>query len=67
MIGGHPRYGSGSIVVAVDVVSVVPWISVPVGIISVVSVAVGEERWVVSDVEGRRAFDVDHFPDGDFR
>ena len=66
MIGRHPRYGSGSIVVAVRVVSVVSRISVSVGIVSVVSVTVGEEGWVVPDVERRRAFDVDHFPDGDF-
>ena len=51
---------------AIGIVSVVPRISVSVGIVPVVSVAVGEEGWVVSDVEGRRAFDVDHFPDGDF-
>jgi len=48
------------------VVNVVSRISVSVGIISIVPVAVREEGWVVSDVEGRRAFDVDHFPDRDF-
>ena len=64
MTGGPPRCGSGSIVAAVGVLSVVSRISVSVGIISVVSVAVGEEGWVVPDVEGRRAFDVYHFPDG---
>jgi len=55
-------------VVAVGgVVSVVSRISVSVGIVSVVPVAVGEEGWVVPDVEGSRAFDVDHFPDGGFK
>jgi len=34
------------------VVSVVSRISVSVGIVSVVPVAVGEEGWVVPDVEG---------------
>jgi len=43
-----------------DIVSVVSRISVSVRIVSIVTVA--EERWVVSDVEGGRAFDVDHFP-----
>lgn len=64
MIGGHPRYGSGSIIAAVGVFSVVSRISVSVGIVSVVSVAVGEKGRVVPDVEGCRAFDVYHFPDG---
>ena len=64
MLGGHPRYGSGCIVAAVGVVSVVSRISVSVGIVSVIPIAVGEEGWVVPDVEGRRAFDVYHFPDG---
>jgi len=49
-----------------NVVSVVSRISVSVGIVSIVSVAVEEERWIVSDVKGRRAFDVDHFPDWRF-
>jgi len=47
------------------VVSVVSRISVSVGIVSIVPVAMGKEGRVVSDVEGRRTFDVDHFPDGD--
>jgi len=49
------------------VVSVVSRISVSVGIVPVVPVAMGKEGWVVSDVEGRRTFDVDHFPDGDLK
>ena len=49
------------------VVSVVSRISVSVGIVSIVSVAVGKEAWVVSDVERRRAFYIDHFPDGSFK
>ena len=51
----------------VCVVSVVPRISVSVGIVFMVSVTVGEKGWVVSDVEGRRPFYVDHFPDGYFK
>ena len=49
------------------IVPVVSRISVSVGIVSVVPVAMGKEGWVVSDVEGRRTFDVDHFPDGDLK
>ena len=49
------------------VVSVVSRISVSVGIVSIVPVAVGKEGWVVSDVERRRAFYIDHFPDGGFK
>ena len=58
-----PRCGSRGVVAAVGcVVPVVSWVSVPVGVGPVVSV--GEEGWVVPDVEGRRAFDVYHFSDG---
>ena len=58
-----PRCGSRGVVAAVGcVVPVVPWVSVSVGVGPVVSI--GEEGWVVPDVEGRRAFDVYHFPDG---
>lgn len=49
-----------------DVVPVVSRIPVSVRIVSIVPVTVGRERWVVSDVEGSRAFDINHFPDRDF-
>lgn len=48
------------------VVFVVWWISVSVRIVSIVSVMVGEEGRIVSDVEGGQAFDIDHFSDRDF-